>query len=125
MAGETILLVEDNPLNLQLTSHILKKLGYKVLEATDGEEGITKARSGSIHLILLDIQLPGIDGFEVARILMEDPATRAIPIIAVTAHAMRGDMEKALQVGFKGYITKPIDVSKFPEQVAAYLRDAK
>lgn len=103
-----ILVVEDTPANMTLATLILEKAGYAVLQACNAADGIALARSAAPDLILMDIQLPGMSGLEAARTLKGDPATRAIPIIAMTAFAMKGDEEKMLAAGCDGYLAKPI-----------------
>jgi len=105
----TVLLVEDNDDNLRIYSTILNYAGYHVLEATDGEAGLETARSGQPDLILMDVSIPKIDGWEVTRILKSDPATATIPVIALTAHALSSDRERADEIGFDGYIPKPAE----------------
>jgi CheY-like chemotaxis protein len=105
----TVLLVEDNDDNLRIYSTILTYAGYHVLEATDGESGLATARSGQPDLILMDVSIPKIDGWEVTRILKADPATSSIPVVALTAHALASDRERADQIGFDGYIPKPAE----------------
>ena len=105
----TVLLVEDNDDNLRIYSTILTYAGYNVLEATDGESGLATARSQRPNLILMDVSIPKIDGWEVTRILKADPATAAIPVIALTAHALTSDRERAAEIGFDGYIPKPAE----------------
>jgi two-component system cell cycle response regulator DivK len=105
----TILLVEDNDDNLHIYSTILTYAGYRVLEATDGEAGLEAARTEQPDLILMDVSIPKIDGWEVTRILKADPATAAIPIVALTAHALASDRERADRIGFDGYIPKPAE----------------
>ena len=120
--GDLILVVEDNPANLKLVREILKGRGYRVLEAASGEEALDALKFIHPDLILMDIQLPGMDGLAVTRRLKGDPATRDIPTIALTAHAMRRDEERVLEAGCSGYIPKPIDTADFPRQIAEYLR---
>jgi signal transduction histidine kinase len=120
--GDLILVVEDNPTNMRLVADLLKSHGYRVVEAVTGEEALDTLKFLRPDLILMDIQLPGKDGLEVARVLKADPETRAIPIVALTAHAMRGDEERARDAGCAGYIAKPIDTSRFAGQIAAYLQ---
>jgi signal transduction histidine kinase/ActR/RegA family two-component response regulator len=117
-----ILLVEDNPSNLELTRMILSGGGYRVEVATDGQEGLLKAKELSPNLILMDLQLPGMDGLAATRALKADPDTANIKIVALTANAMKGAREEALQAGCIGYITKPIDVRRFVRDVTEYLR---
>lgn len=116
-----ILVIEDNEQNLYLIRYILEKNGYEVAAATDGMAGIEAAAAVRPDLILLDIQLPVMDGYTVARRLREDPRTAPIPIVAVTSYAMAGDREKALASGCTGYIEKPIDPETFLAQVEAHL----
>ena len=123
MAKQRILLVEDNPMNRRLAEFLLKSQGYTVYEARDGQEALELAKAHTPDLILMDLQLPGLDGFSTTRIIKQDAATKDIPIVALTAYAMQGDAERALQAGCDGYITKPIDPDKFPEIVAGYLKD--
>jgi two-component system cell cycle response regulator DivK len=111
----TVLLVEDNDDNLRIYSTILTFSGYRVLEATDGEAGLAAAREQQPDLILMDVSIPKIDGWEVTRILKADPETSTIPIVALTAHALATDRERAEQIGFDGYISKPAE----PRQVLA------
>ena len=122
MAGERILVVEDNPLNLELTRALLEKLGYAVLVAGTGEEGIECAKSELPHLILMDLNLPGIDGLAATAALKAEPTTCHIPVVALTAHAMKGDDERVRSAGCDGYLAKPIDTRSFPMVVASYLR---
>ena len=106
--GKTVLLVEDNEDNRIVYSTILRHFGYTVTEALNGEEGISKARAEKPDLILMDISIPIIDGWEATQVLKHDPATNDIPIIALTAHALASDREKAMEVGCDGYLAKPI-----------------
>jgi two-component system cell cycle response regulator DivK len=118
---EKILVVEDNEQNRILMRQILTYHGYEVLEATDGLTGLEMARAHMPALILLDIQMPVMNGFAVIRELRNNPELRKIKAIAVTSFAMKGDREKALQAGFDEYVTKPIDTRKFPELVKQVL----
>lgn len=118
---EKILVVEDNEQNRILMRQILTYHGYEVLEATDGLTGLEMARAHMPALILLDIQMPVMNGFMVIRELRNNPDLRKIKAIAVTSFAMKGDREKALQAGFDEYVTKPIDTRKFPELVKQVL----
>jgi len=118
---EKILVVEDNEANRILMRQILTYHGYDVLEATDGLTGLEMARAHMPALILLDIQMPVMNGFAVIRELRNNPELRKIKAIAVTSFAMKGDREKALQAGFDEYVTKPIDTRKFPELVKQVL----
>ncbi len=116
-----ILVIEDNEQNMYLVKYILEAHGYLVLESDNGPEGITIALSESPDLILLDIQLPGMDGYDVARALKKEPALRQVPIVAVTSYAMPGDRENVLAAGCTGYIEKPIDPDTFIHEVRRYL----
>jgi len=113
MAGELILIVEDNERNRKLVRDILQFRGYRTLEAESAEDGLRLARAQRPDLILMDIQLPGMDGIAALRELRADAATRAIPVIAVTASAMTHDRQRILAAGFDGYQTKPIRVLEF------------
>ncbi|MGH7811486.1 MAG: response regulator [Candidatus Binatia bacterium] len=124
MAGERILLVEDNPMNRRVSEFLLKAQGYIVDEARDGQEALEKVKMQLPDLILMDVQLPGLDGFATTRIIKQDDATKTIPIVALTAYAMSGDAERALDAGCDGYITKPIDPDEFHKIVASYLKPA-
>jgi two-component system, cell cycle response regulator DivK len=117
-----ILVVEDNEDSRELVVKILRRKGYQMVEAADGEEALAKALSEKPHLILMDISIPKIDGAEVTRRLKSREDFQNIPIVALTAHAMKGDREKMLEVGFEGYISKPINVHDFPGQVRNFLR---
>jgi two-component system cell cycle response regulator DivK len=117
-----ILVVEDNQDNREMVVKVLKHHGYQVVEAVDGEEAIEKAKTERPDLILLDIYLPKMDGYEAARRLKGDRNLRHIPVIALTAHAMKGNMEEALAAGCDGYISKPINVRELPEQLEHFLK---
>ena len=104
----TILIIEDNPANMKLASLLLRNAGHTVLSAGDAEAGLTLARSALPNLILMDIQLPGMDGLAATTLLKQDPATRAIPVIALTAMAMKQDRERSLEAGCDAYIAKPL-----------------
>lgn len=117
-----ILVVEDNQDNREMVVKVLKFNGYQVVEAVDGEEAIEKAKAEDPDLILLDIFLPKMDGYEATRRLKGDTSLRNIPIIALTAHAMKGSMEEALAAGCDGYISKPIDVRELPKQIQHFLK---
>ncbi|MDI6890978.1 MAG: response regulator [Thermodesulfovibrionales bacterium] len=117
-----ILIVDDNQDSRELVVKILKSKGYQMIEATDGEEALEKAVSERPDLILMDISIPKIDGFEVTRRLKSQEEFKDLPIVALTAHAMRGDREKALEAGCEGYISKPINVRELPERIRSYLR---
>lgn len=120
---KTILVVDDNEDSRDLVKKILKKQGYEIIEAIDGEEALAKAIAYRPDLILMDISIPKIDGYEVTRRLKARVDFKDTPIIAFTAHAMRGDQEKALQAGCNGYISKPINVRDFPDQIKIYLKE--
>ncbi|HEX6055301.1 MAG TPA: response regulator [Intrasporangium sp.] len=122
MSGAVILLVEDNEKNLKLARDVLEYAGMRVLVAMTGEEAVVRARDALPDLILMDLQLPGIDGFEVLSRLRGDEATSSIPVVALTAFAMPQDKERASAAGFEGYLVKPIDVRQFPHQVRSHLR---
>jgi two-component system cell cycle response regulator DivK len=117
-----ILVVEDNQDNRELVAKVLKFKGYQVIEAVDGEEAIEKARSETPALILLDIYLPKMDGYEVAKSLKGDRGLKGIQVIALTAHAMKGNREQALAAGCDGYISKPIDIRELPKQIEQFLK---
>jgi len=117
-----ILLVEDNEMNRDMLSRRLERKNYEVVIAVDGAEGVAKAQSESPDLILMDISLPVIDGREATRRLKALPATQAIPIIALTAHAMAGDRDMALEAGCDDYETKPIDLPRLLDKIENYLR---
>jgi CheY-like chemotaxis protein len=117
-----ILIVEDNPANLDLVRYLLESHGYATLTATDGAQGLRIAREKRPDLILCDLQMPLVDGYEVSRQIRNDPSLRDIVAIAVTAVSMSGDRAAALAAGFDGYISKPIDPERFVEQIEAYLR---
>ena len=116
-----ILVIEDNPSSLELSTLVLRGQGFKVDTATDGQEGLQKAKAHPYDLILMDIQLPGIDGLTVTRLLKADPRTSQTPIVALSARAMLGDEREALEAGCSGYITKPIEVKSFLNTVTEYL----
>lgn len=119
--GRVILIVEDDPKNLKLIRDLLQIRGYTTLEATDGKQGVDMARAKIPDLILMDIQMPVMDGFEAISILKADPVTKSIPIIALTAFAMQGDREKCMEAGCNDYITKPLDTRAFVTKVKEYL----
>jgi len=116
-----ILLVEDNEMNRDMLSRRLQRRGYEMLTAVDGESGLALTRSEAPALVLMDMSLPGIDGWEATRQLKADPATRAIPVIALTAHAMAGDREKSLAAGCDDFDTKPIDLDRLLGKIEALL----
>jgi two-component system cell cycle response regulator DivK len=117
-----ILVVEDDQDNREMLIKVLKHSGYRVIEAVDGQEAVKKAKEENPDLILLDIYLPKMDGYEVTRTLKGDQDLQYIPIIALTAHAMKGDREEALAIGCDGYITKPINIRELPKQIQYFLR---
>ena len=121
MAGKNILLVEDNEVNRRLAGFLLRSHGYEVREATTAAAAFEMVDKERPDLIVMDIQLPGMDGLEVTKKLKEQPATADIPVIAVTSYAMKGDREKALAAGCAGYVTKPIDKDTFIKEVAAHM----
>ena len=118
-----ILLVEDNEMNRDMLSRRLLRKGYQVIIATDGSQGVAMARSEAPDLILMDMSLPVLDGWEATRRIKAASETRSIPIIALTAHAMAGDREKAIEAGCNDYDTKPIDFPRLLEKIQALLTD--
>jgi two-component system cell cycle response regulator DivK len=121
MAGELILVVEDNEKNRKLVRDVLTFKGYEIIEAETGEEGVRLAHERHPDLILMDIQLPGIDGATALRQLRADPATRMIPALAVTASAMEQDRQTIMSAGFEGYQSKPLNIKAFVEAVRQVL----
>jgi CheY-like chemotaxis protein len=122
MAHESILIVDDNPVNMKLVRVLLTGEGYEVGIAVDANEALAALKSSQPDLILMDIQLPGIDGLELTRRLKADPTTRHIKIVGLTAYAMKGDEERILAAGCDGYIPKPIDTRTLPNLIAGYLK---
>ena len=116
-----ILLVEDNEMNRDMLSRRLTRRGYEVVLALEGEEGVAMAQSEAPALILMDMSLPGLDGWEATRRIKAAPETRAIPVIALTAHAMSGDREKAVAAGCDDFDTKPVDLARLLEKIEALL----
>jgi two-component system, cell cycle response regulator DivK len=116
-----VLIIEDNAANMTLATFLLQWAGYSLLSATDAEAGLTLARNEQPDLILMDIQLPGMDGFQATLLLKRDETTRAIPVIALTALAMKGDEERIRAAGFDGYIAKPMRYHEFLATIAAKL----
>jgi CheY-like chemotaxis protein len=116
-----VLVVEDNLLNLELVTDLLEFHNYEILQARTGEESLQLARQFQPDLVLMDLSLPGMDGLAATRALRTDPATRSLKVVALTAHAMKGDQETALRAGCDGYLVKPIDTHAFPKQVAGYI----
>ncbi|MDA8188296.1 MAG: response regulator [Dehalococcoidales bacterium] len=121
MAGKRILVVEDHPLNRELVSDLLLARGYEVLEATTGQQALEMGREHRPDLILMDVQLPELDGLSATRILKSDPATQDIVVVAITAHAMRGDEAKVYDAGCSGYISKPINTRELPKIIEQFL----
>ena len=121
MANETILIVEDSALNRKLVEAILRPHGYRLLIAVDGAEGIEIATREKPDLVLMDLQLPQVSGYDATQTLKSQPETAHIPIVALTAHAMAEEHERAMEIGCDGYITKPIDTRAFPGQVREHL----
>lgn len=118
-----ILVVEDNVFNMELTVDLLKSYGYNATKAEDGYVALEKVKDTSINLILLDMQLPKMDGLELLSKLKSNPETSDIPIIALTAHAMLGDKKRFIDAGCDGYISKPLDIHKFKSQIDQHLRN--
>jgi two-component system cell cycle response regulator len=116
-----VLVIEDNPANMELMTYLLRAFGHSVLEATDGRQGMRAAQESRPDLVICDLQLPLVDGYEIARTLKADASMRTVPLLAVTAYAMVDDRGKALAAGFDGYFAKPIDPAAFVEQVQAFL----
>ena len=121
MPGEKILLIEDNAVNRDLTLFLLESRGYEVLEAASAEEGFEILKSERPDLIVMDIQLPGMDGLEATKRLKANPPTRDIPVLALTSYAMKGDRDAAAATGCVGYVTKPIDRTLFLREITAHL----
>ena len=119
-----ILYIEDNPDNRMLIRRVLQAAGYEVIEAADGRAGLRQAADARPDLILMDINLPEIDGYELTARLKQAPSLNRIPIIAVTANVMKGDREKTLAAGCDGYIQKPIDIDLLPSQIERFLKKA-
>lgn len=117
-----ILVAEDNPANRELIREILEAHGYEVVEALDGEEALRKVEGMKPDLVLLDIQMPKLDGYSVLYRLRENPRTATLPVIALTAYAMRGDWEKGLAAGFNAYLTKPITASVLTREIEQWLK---
>lgn len=119
-----VLIIEDNPTNMTLAVFLLQSVGHVVRTATDAEAGVALAKDEHPDLILMDIQLPGMDGLQATRLLKQDAATRAIPVIALTALAMKGDEERIRAAGCDGYIAKPMRYQAFLATIAAHLHDS-
>jgi len=124
MSPRKVLVVEDNDMNMQLVEFLLEEGGYDIVKASSGEEALALTRDGATapDLILMDIHLPGMDGISVVREMKTSERTRAIPILALTAHAMRGDKDRFLDAGCDGYISKPIDVKTFIQSIQGFLK---
>lgn len=122
MTAETILVVEDNPINLQLVQVLLTRHGYNVLTAGDADTALSVLKESRPALILMDIQLPGMDGLQLTRLLKSNPNTKDIIILALTAYAMKDDEAKVLDAGCDGYITKPFDTRGLPMKIAELLK---
>ena len=120
-----ILVVEDNPMNLELVSDLLEASGFVVHHAASAEQGLILARAYLPEVILMDVSLPGLDGLQATKALRADPATRGLTIIALTAHAMRGDEELALAAGCDGYLPKPIDTRGFADKITGFIAAAR
>lgn len=121
MSASRILVIEDNPANLELVTDLLELAGHTVHSAAAAEPGMEIARREQPDLILMDVSLPGMDGLAATRALKADPRTQAIPVVALTAHAMRGDEQLAREAGCHAYLTKPIETRTFPGRIAALL----
>ncbi len=119
-----VLVIEDNEKNMYLMTFLLEKMGHRVLQAVTGEEGVETAEREVPDLVLMDIQLPGIDGFEATRRIRASVAAREVPIVAVTSFAMTGDRERLLAAGCNGYIEKPIDPDAIRAQISGFLGEA-
>ena len=125
MDRKTILYIEDNPENRLLVRRVLEVEGYRVIEADSGKTGLQKAKTIAPDLVLMDINLPEIDGYELTHRLKQMPDLAGVPIVAMTANVMKGDREKTFAAGCDGYIQKPIDVDQLPLQVARFLQAKK
>lgn len=118
-----ILVIEDNPINLELMTYLLRAWGHEAISATDGQAGLDVVRADPPDLVVCDIQMPGLDGYEVARALKADATLARVPLLAVTAFAMVGDHDRALRAGFDGHFSKPIDPAQFMAELARFLPD--
>ncbi|MBE0618245.1 MAG: response regulator [Proteobacteria bacterium] len=121
----TVLVVEDNDDNRALVVKVLSRRGYRVLEAVSGEQAVEMAVRERPDLVLMDLNLEGMSGFDATRRLKGDPELRGVPVVALTAYAMVGDRERALEAGCDGYLSKPVDVRRLPEQVEDFLRERR
>lgn len=122
---DRILIIEDNLLNLELVTDLLEAGGYMVEQARAAKEGLRMARASMPDLVLMDLSLPGMDGLAATQVLRADPATRRLAIVALTAHAMKGDEEKALRAGCDAYLAKPIDTRAFLQQISGFISALK
>lgn len=120
--AKKVLYIEDDPINRYLVKKILTSKGYEVFEAENGNEGIVKSEEVKPDLILMDMQMPGLDGYEATKQIKGKPGLESIPIIALTAHALHGDKEKCLAAGCDGFIPKPIDVKNFEGQISQFFK---
>ncbi|UCD56391.1 MAG: response regulator [Candidatus Hydrogenedentota bacterium] len=125
MSPARILVVEDNVMNMELAVDLLQIQGYEVFSAKTGQEALEISNREQLDLILMDVQLPGMDGLEVTKKLKQNPKTSHIPIVALTAYAMKGDEERILRHGCTGYISKPIDTREFPKAVEKFITGTK
>jgi two-component system, cell cycle response regulator DivK len=123
MSTARVLIVEDNPLNLKLLRDVLLMAGFEVIEARTGEDGVARAQDSRPDVILMDLQLPGVDGTQAMRTIKASPSGSGIPIVALTAFAMSEDRDRALRNGFDGYLSKPISVRDLPRQIAELLAE--
>jgi two-component system, cell cycle response regulator DivK len=121
MSSPTVLIIEDNPLNVELATDLLEASGFRIQSTRTAEDGIRLARELSPDVVLMDISLPGMDGLCATRTLRADPATRHLIVIGLTAHAMKGDEGTALDAGFDGYLTKPIDTRAFVPTIRNFI----
>ncbi len=121
MGRKKILVIEDDQLNMELLSDVLGKEGFDTVQKFNAADGITAAQTEKPDLIIMDISLPDLDGLEAAKKLKKQSATASIPVIALTAHAMKGDREKAIEAGCDDYLTKPIDIKVFLEKIKSYV----
>jgi CheY-like chemotaxis protein len=124
-SSNKVLVVEDNPLNLELVTDVLEAAGQRVWQARTAEEALQLAQAVLPDVILMDLSLPRMDGLAATKALKADPATAHLPVIALTAHAMKGDEESALQAGCDGYLAKPIDTGTFPARVVGFIEAAR
>ena len=118
---QKILIIEDNPVNMELASDLLEVAGFLVLQAANAEEGLALARAEVPHLVLMDLSLPGMDGLTATRLLRADSTTAHIPVVVLTANAMKGDEDRAHEAGAIGYIAKPFDTRHFASHIHAFL----